>query len=395
MEIRNEKERAALDAAFARIDEYAPEAYALNARLAAHPEISGEERASCEAFCEILELHGVAVEREFCGVPHAFRARVCDAEGGPKVGILAEYDALPEIGHACGHCASGSLSLLAALALHGAAETAGATVDIIGTPDEEVEGRKIDMAKAGAFDGYDFVIMIHMDSKNKVESKFLALSAFRYNFRGAAAHAAASPWAGRNALNGAMLMIHAFDMLRQHLRPSTRVHGIIAKGGEASNIVPEFASAEYLFRSPDSRYLAEILPALHDCARGAALATQTEVEIEEFSQPFDSMKPNPAGTAPIREIYESLGLDISEEDIDGAGSSDIGNVSFRCAAFHPTLAVCDEGVAAHTREFAAAMTGERIEKVISTGARVICGMIIRAAYEPERLEAIRRDFRKG
>lgn len=392
MEIRNESERAALDAARARIEELAPEAAALNRWLAENPEISGEERGACERFCALLEAHGAAAERGFCGVPHAFRARVCEApESGINIGILAEYDALPEIGHACGHCASGSLSLLAALALHGSG--LAANVDIIGTPDEELNGRKIDMAKAGVFDGYDFVIMIHMDSKNKIESKFLALSAFRYNFRGAPAHASSCPWEGRNALNGVTLMAHALDMMRQHVRPSTRIHGIITRGGEASNIVPEFASAEYLFRSPDSRYLAEILPKLHDCARGAALATQTEVEIDEFAPPFDSMKPNPAGTALLGEIYESLGLPVTEDDIERAGSSDIGNVSFRCAAFHPTLSVCDGDIPAHTREFAACMKGERIEKVIKTGARVICEMIIRSVYEPERLEAIRRGFR--
>ncbi len=232
-----------------------------------------------------------------------------------------------------------------------------------------------------------------MDAKNKTESKFLALSAFRYSFRGAPAHASACPWKGRNALNGATLMTHALDMMRQHVRPSTRIHGIITHGGEASNVVPEYASAEYLFRSPDSRYLAEILPRLHDCARGAALATQTEVEIDEFAPPFDSMKPNAAGTALIREIYDSFGLSVTEEAIDRAGSSDIGSVSFRCAAFHPTLSVCDCDIPVHTHEFAALMTDKRIENVIKTGARVICEMIIRSAFEPERIEAIKRDFR--
>lgn len=383
-----------LDKTLARIDELAPEAFALNAFLFANPEISGEEREACEKFCAMLEAHGAAVERNFCGIPTAFRARLCEAaDSGVDIGILAEYDALPDIGHACGHCASGSISLLSALALIGSG--LAANVDIIGTPDEELNGRKIDMAKAGVFDSYDFVIMIHMDSKNKIESRFLALSSFRYNFRGAPAHAASSPWSGRNALNGVTLMMHALDMMRQHLRPSTRIHGIITRGGEASNIVPDFASAEYLFRSPDSRYLTEILPVLHDCARGAAIATQTEVEIDEFAPPFDSMKPNAAGTALLGEIYESLGLDISAEDDESIGSSDIGNVSFRCAAFHPTLSVCDGDIPAHTREFAACMTGERIEQVIKTGARIICTMIARSVMEPERLEAIRRCFNES
>ena len=227
------RENEVKDAGFEKIDFLAREAFELNYFLAENPELSGKEYLACEKICALLESHGITVERAFAGIPTAFRGTVCEApDSGINIGIIAEYDALPEIGHACGHCASGSLSLLAALALHECADLVPANIDIIGTPDEEATGKKIEMAEAGLFDKYDFVIMIHMDSKNKAEMKLLALSAFHYNFRGQPAHASACPWAGKNALNGAMLMIHGFDMMRQHLKPTTRVHGIIIRGGE-------------------------------------------------------------------------------------------------------------------------------------------------------------------
>lgn len=389
------RENEVKDAVFEKIDFLAREAFELNYFLAENPELSGKEYLACEKICALLESHGITVERAFAGIPTAFRGTVCEApDSGINIGIIAEYDALPEIGHACGHCASGSLSLLAALALHECADLVPANIDIIGTPDEEATGKKIEMAEAGLFDKYDFVIMIHMDSKNKAEMKLLALSAFHYNFRGQPAHASACPWAGKNALNGAMLMIHGFDMMRQHLKPTTRVHGIIIRGGEASNIVPEYASAEYTFRSPDSRYLAQVVKLLHDCAKGAAMATQTSVEIVKYAPSLDSMKLNPAGTAMLEEIFAAQGLPVFKGEDENIGSSDIGNVSFRCAAFHPTISISDEDIPCHTREFAAKMKEKDIERVISTGARIICEMAVRSVYEPERLEAIRRDFRK-
>ena len=381
---------------FASIEELAQEAYDLNYDLADHPEVSGKEFHACERMCGILEKHGIPVERNFAGIPTAFRGNVRrDPASDIKIGILAEYDALAEIGHGCGHCASGSLSLLAALALWANKNDLYGNIDLIGTPDEELTGKKIDMAEAGMFDDYSFVIMIHMDMENRVKMEFMALTAFYYKFKGKPAHASAAPWEGRNALNGAMLMIHGFDMMRQHIRPDARIHGIITQGGDAPNIIPDYVITDYTLRYPDSQYLSQLENMAHDCARGAAMATQTEVEIDHYAPTLDSLKPNPAGEHILETVYEELGIPLAKGENENKGSSDIGNVSWKCPAFHPTLSIGDTSLTHHTREFAAKMKEkEVIEPVITRGAQVISLMILKVLTQPDLLEAIKQDFNK-
>lgn len=182
---------------FSAIEELGLEVFALNYFMAENPEISGEEHQACDKICHLLESKGIPVERNFAGLPTAFRGTIKHDESMPvKIAILTEYDALPGIGHGCGHCASGSISVHAALALHVHAGKLCGSIDIIGTPDEESTGGKITMVEQGLFNDYDFVIMIHMHSKNKVNSKFLALTAFNFKFHGRPAHAFSAPWEG-------------------------------------------------------------------------------------------------------------------------------------------------------------------------------------------------------
>lgn len=386
------------DRVFQAIDRNAALAYGLNYFLADNPEVSGREFLAREKICKLLEEHGIETEREFAGIPTAFRGTVRrDPASEIHIAVIAEYDALPELGHACGHCASGSISVLAALALRECAEWLTGNIDIIGTPDEEMVGSKIAMSELGIFDKYDYAVMLHLGSKNIVQAELLALSAFHYIFKGRSSHAASAPWEGKNALNGVMLMIHAFDMMRQHIRPEARIQGIILRGGDASNIVPETAAAEYIARYPDSGYLDVITDLMRDCARGAALATQTDVDVVQYAPKLDSFKANPSGNRLLAEVFGEVGLEVYTGRNESVASSDIGNLSFRCAAFHPTIAICcpDGDIPLHTREFAAKMKEKDIEKTIADGARVISLMILRTLAEPEKLEAIRRDFREN
>lgn len=386
------------DKIFSAIDKNAGQAFELNYYLADNPEVSGMEFLACEKICTLLERRGIEIERNFAGLPVAFRGVVKrDPESDARIAIIAEYDALPELGHACGHCASGSMSVLSSLALHECADRLRGNIDIIGTPDEEVSGSKIIMSELGVFDKYDFVIMMHIGSKNVVKAELLALSAFHYIFKGRSSHAASAPWEGKNALNGVTLMIHAFDMLRQHIRPEARIQGVIRHGGDASNIVPELAVAEYIARHPDSAYLDVITGLMHDCAKGAATATQTEVDIVQYAPKLDSFNVNASGNELLEEIFRKVGLEIYTGRNEASVSSDIGNVSFCCAAFHPTIAIsCPNGdIPLHTRELAAKMKEKEIEKVITDGARVLSLMILRTLAEPGKLEAIRRDFREN
>ncbi len=368
------------------------EAWALNLYLADHPEVSGRETKAVAEFTEILERHGIPCEKGVCGIDTAFKGVV--KEGGPtgvKVAILAEYDALPGIGHACGHSASAAVSLLAALAVKSATEDFDATIHIIGTPDEEDEGMKIPMAERGYFDDYDFAIMVHMDSEFKANWRMLAYETYDFAFKGRAAHAAAAPWHGKNAVNGMMLMIHAFDMMRQKLKDGSRVEGYILEGGVASNIIPDRALCQYTFRATEMAYLKEeILPMAFDAAKGCAIATQTEVAIRQHGNSYFDMKTNQSGEEAMARIFEDYGF---YDPKSGAimGSSDMGNVSYRCPAFHPSVPVLKDGKL-HTVEFESAMRTPEAKQAILDGATIILAFIARTVETESLVEAIKKDF---
>lgn len=367
----------------------------LNDDLADHPEISGQEYESSRKIVELLRSKGFTVEYPFAGLDTAFRG-VCGTNNHKyKVAVLAEYDALPEIGHACGHCVSGSISVLAALALSNLQDELNTDVHIIGTPIEETDGAKCGMVKNGVFDQYDMAMMIHLYDQNLLYCTLLALDSFLYTFHGKAAHAAAQPWDGVNALNAGQLMFHAVDMLRQHVTPDVRLHGIFRNGGAAPNIVPETASAEFYTRALKREYLDEINKKVDDCVRGAAIATQTTWDKVPTAAPYNNLRNNEAGLQALGEVYEELGVPINGNYNETFGSSDIGNVSFVCPTFHPTLQLVERGVAIHTREFAAAVKSEKAHQCIETGAKIIALQVAKIFSDEKRIAAMKEDFKKG
>lgn len=365
-------------------------AYALNDDLAAHPEISGAEFRSVKEIIAILKTKEIDVTENVADLPTAFIAHVIKGQKTqPKIGILMEYDALPEIGHACGHCASGSLSLLAALTLKEMATEVNASIDLIGTPNEEATGDKITMAKAGVFDEYAFVIMIHMNSDQTWPAcRFLALSEIKATFSGQPAHAAAAPWQGKNALNGAMLACHAIDMARQQMKDGSRIAYILSQGGNASNVIPDKAELIINMRHPNKYDLAQNFAKVIKCLKGAALATETTMTYEKTGADFDDMNLNAPGIAAIDEIMTAINLPHCDEPLGNAtGSSDIGNVSYVCPAFHPMIAISDHWFSLHTKEVATIMqTPTKIHPVILAGAKVI-GLFILKTLSDQNLMA--------
>ncbi len=321
----------------AAIDARAAGAVALSDALAADPELSEQEYRSSKAHAEFLEKCGFAVEYPFFGIPTAYRGRLGSNPGsGGRVAIMAEYDALPGIGHACGHNVHGAMSLLAGAGLAPVMREVGGELHIIGTPAEETNGAKIPMAAGGVFDGLDLAMMIHSGNRDcRVRYRCLAMDGVEFRFKGRASHAAASPWEGRNALNGAQLFFHAIDMLRQHVRPEVRMHGIYVDGGKACNIVPESATVRFYFRSPRRAYLDGLLEKAYNAARGAALATETEVEWNNFELSFDELVPNDEAESMMEGVYDEMGiayLPVSGPD----GSSDVGNCPLRTSPAHCT-----------------------------------------------------------
>jgi len=374
------------------IEEFSPKAIALSDELALNPEVSEQEYSSSRKHVELLKEAGFEIEYPFCGIETAFRAVI--GKGSPKVALLVEYDALPEIGHACGHNVSGAMSTLAGIALAPLKGELNGQVQVIGTPAEETNGAKIKMSKEGVFDELDLAMMIHSGGGvSYVHYECLAMDALEFVFKGKTAHAAASPWEGRNALNGVQLMFHALDMLRQHIRPEVRIHGIIHEGGTAPNIVPERAVARFYFRAPKRSLLNEVVRKAFNCAKGAALATETEVDWRNFELSFDDMVTNRPAEEKMESIMRELGVELSP--FPGAqGSSDIGNVSHRCPAMQPVLSITPRKMALHTRELAEATMMDEAHHALVRGAKALAFMAIEVMMDEKLRSSIREAFEK-
>lgn len=367
-------------------------AIALNDDLADHPELSGEEYESSRKIVELLKHKGFDVEYPFAGLPTSFKATYGRNDHKYKVAIMTEYDALPGIGHACGHCVSGAISVLAGIAASKLQDALDADIDVIGTPVEETDGAKCALIKKGVFDHYDMAMMIHLYDQNLIYCTLNGLASYLYTFHGKAAHASAAPWDGINALNAAQLMFHGTDCLRQHVTPDVRIHGVIRNGGEAPNIVPEEASAEFYVRALDLDYMMDVVRKVDDCAAGGALATQCTWDKMETAATYANMRRNYTGEDALREIYEELDIDINGDHEKIFGSSDAGNVSFVCPTFHPTLQIVDRGVPIHTREFAQAVKTERAHEAIALGANVIALQIAKIFSDENKIKQMKADF---
>lgn len=376
------------------VDSEKQKAFGLNEYIFDNPELHYEEYLACAKYVELLSSEGIKVEDKFMGVETAFKATIHeDPSSDIKIGILAEYDALPDIGHACGHSASGALSFLAALALFKNKENLKGNIYLIGTPAEEWNGgAKTIMANANLFDDFSYVIMIHMYDKNQAYAKFMALDTYTFEFYGKPTHAAASPWEGKNAVNGMTLFIHALDMMRQQLRDESRIHGMILKGGTATNVIPDYASCMYSFRYKKIDYLNEIIRMAKDAAEGCAKATQTTVKISDSLAGLADMKLTPRTDPLIESIYEELGIELSKEPVIPLGSSDIGNVSYRCPAFHPSISITEKPMALHTKEFADCVKTDKAKWAVEKGAKVITSLIVRSIFDETIIENMKKDF---
>lgn len=374
-------------------EEYGKEVIALNDYLADNPELGFEEYNSSKAIVDLLRKHGITVEYPFNNMDTAFKGTINPGKI-KKFAILTEYDALRGLGHACGHCASGSISVLAALALNKIKDDLDAQIDIIGTPDEEVMGGKIYMAKDGVFDSYDTAIMIHMHGKNAVSMAFLALDAYIYKFTGAPAHAASEPWNGRNALNAVRLTFDALDMMRQHVTDDVRVHGYIKDGGTASNIIPYRAEAEICLRARERNNLDYVVGWAHDIGKAAAMATRTSVEIELLGEKYHDLSQKETGNKILEEIFRDLGRDLTPVSEVGSGSSDAGNVDYICPVFHPIISI-GNNFNVHTKEFADEMKSSGTHAAIIEGGEIIARFLKILSEDTEKLEQIKKEYRRN
>lgn len=374
------------------LDVHKDQAFQLNYAIANDPELSGEEFHACRRYIEACRKLGMVVEENFTGQKTAFRATVSRAEKAVlRIALLAEYDALPGVGHGCGHSANGAMSLLAAAALKDLKDLP-VDVDLIGTPDEELRGGKVIMCDHGVFNDYDLAVMVHISpTKTNANSHFLALDDYRISFHGQTAHAAGEPWNGRNALNGAMLALHGIDMLRQHVRPETRIGSYIVDGGRASNVVPDYAEVECCIRHSERAYLDTVVSKVMKCFEGAAIATETTYDVRQMGEKFDNMVWNETATKAAEQVLSDMG--IAYEAPKDCGSSDVGNVSHQCPALHLHLALGDVPMPEHSVEIANAVKAPTIEPIIVRGAEIMGRLAILLGSDATRCQAMMEEFK--
>ncbi|HET9489528.1 MAG TPA: M20 family metallopeptidase [Methylomirabilota bacterium] len=377
------------------VDRLGDELEQLSLRIHGHPELCFKEEQAHAWLTEFLELHGARVERGV-GLPTAFRATISGAGPGPRVAILCEYDALPGIGHACGHnvIAAAGAGAGAALAL-GRLPFAG-EIQVIGTPAEEGGAGKVKLLEAGVFRDVDAALMIHGRSGTRVWRPSLGIVKVKAEFFGRAAHASSWPWRGVNALNAVIQLFVALDAMRQQLRPDARVHGVIVNGGAQPNIIPEHTSADFYLRSLDRTYCFELLRRFQACADGAATATGCTAKVTADPVVHEPLRPN---ATMARLFARNLALiDVSEDPEDGDagyGSTDCGNLSHAVPTIHPYVRISPDGVPGHSREFAEWARSPMARAGILVGAKALAMTALDLLASPDALRQAKDDFARG
>ena len=342
---------------------------------------------------EILRDHGFAVEHPAGSLPTAIRATLRGGRGGekPRIGILAEYDALPGLGHGCGHNTMAASGVGAALALAALADELPGEIVFLGTPAEERGSGKQIMIDDGLFAGIDAALLFHPCDRSHVESHPLASEDVEVVFHGLQAHAAADPWRGRNALDAMILLFSSVGLWRQQLRPDARVHGIIQEGGTAANIIPDRTRAWFMLRSPDQAYYDEMATRFRALAEAAALATETTVEIA-FSGGARTMKQNT--TLESRWVANAAAYGIVDQGPDpNSGSTDMGNVSWVCPTIHPDLSIAPDGTPGHSIRFRDAAATPAADATTLLAATLVAQTAYELYADPELLAATWREFR--
>jgi len=341
----------------------------LSGQIHGHPETAFEEDRSAAEVADLLASSGFQVERGVCELPTAFSAR--SGQGPLVIAICAEYDALPGVGHACGHNLIAASAVGAGLALARVADDAGLSVIVLGTPAEEGGGGKVLMLERGAFEGVHAAMMVHPWPTERLSATCLAVSHFDVHFTGKEAHASAAPWEGVNALDAMTVSQVAIGLLRQHLRPGDQVHGVVTEGGRAANVVPSAVSGRFMCRALSLADLAVLQPRVEACFHAGASATGASVRFEELSPVYSHMESDPALLNAYRANAEALGRRFTLDDEAVARptlSTDMANVSLAIPTIHPLMSIESGGAVNHQPEFAAACIGPSADREVHDAA---------------------------
>jgi amidohydrolase len=365
----------------------------LSQKIHANPEVAFHESKAAAWLAEYLEENGFSVERGICELPTAFRGSY--GVGKPVIAFLAEYDALPKLGHACGHNLIAACAVGAGAASKRAVDRFGGSIMVIGTPGEELYGGKVIMAERGAFDDVDIAMMVHPGGENIATMRTLACQTLDVEFLGKAAHAAARPEAGINALEAMIQSFNAINSLRQHISDKARIHGIITDGGEAPNIVPAHTAASFIVRAEDDSYLDELKGKVINCFTGAAKASGAKLEYR-WGERYAAMLNNLPLARLFRRNMQSLGYKMSLGDASlRSFSTDVGNVSRLVPAIQPLVAIAPADILIHSPGFAQAAASEDGLRCLLGAAKAMAMTLVDVLADPETFAGVQEEFRKG
>lgn len=362
----------------------------------ANPEIGNQEFFASRALSLLLGSAGFQLQHNIAGHETGFIAGKSSGKQGPTIAFLAEYDALPGLGHACGHNLIGTISVAAAIALSETIEEIGGEIVVFGTPAEEGGpngSAKASYVKAGLFNNIDAALMIHPSGKTATTSPSLAVDPLDFHFYGKSAHAAASPEEGINALDAVIQLYNGINALRQQLPSDVKIHGVITEGGKAPNIIPDYASARFFIRAATRKRCVEITEKVRNIEQGAALATGTTVKINQFQNEIDELLVTKTFNEVVAEELENLGEDVNRKERLGIGSTDAGNVSQVVPTVHPYIKIGPDNLVAHTNEFREAARSELGDKALVTSAKVLAYVAYRLITEEGMLDQIKEEFR--
>ena len=374
------------------IEKHWQQAVELSDDLYAHPELPDQEFRSSQKVVDMLRAAGYEVEYPYMGYPTGFRAVLKNGEG-PSAALLIEYDALPELGHACGHNAHCAMAVLAALALAEAKDQFQGTVYAFGTPAEEENGAKIGMAAKGAFDGLSLATMIHSWSgpASISDMDVLSLRCYLVEFKGVSAHAVAGPWKGHSALAAARKFLDLIDARRECFTPDIHVNAVITEGGQFPNILPDKAVVRMEIRTDSQGKLEEMDQVVRKCAQGVCLALDCQHTFTKGFEDFADMVRVPTLEEAVIQFYQDKGMPYDAVPAPN-GSSDVGNVSYRCPTIQAQVAICEAPHALHTVEFREETVRQPAHQAIADGAELIANVIYRTLTDADFRDEVYRSY---
>ncbi|GEM03591.1 amidohydrolase [Halolactibacillus miurensis] len=364
----------------------------IRTHLFENPELGDQEFIAQETLVDYLTQHAFTVETGLVERPTSFRATYKGNKEGPTIGIMAEYDALPGVGHGCGHNLIATMGIGAGILLSKVIDESGGTVIVYGTPAEETNGAKVPMADEGLFDVCDVAMMVHPAGVSAKSGESLAMDAIEFRYEGKTSHAAASPEEGINALDSVIQLFNGINALRQHVKDDVRIHGVITEGGQAANVVPDLAISQFYIRAKERYYVDDVVEKVKKIAEGAALMTGATLSMRNYELSYDNMITNETLSNIYTEQLYKAGETEIEEARGGLGSMDIGNVSHRVPSIHPYIGMGKAGLVAHTTDFRDQTMTEGGELALRRGALSMALTGLKCLTDQDLLAEIKQEF---